>query len=455
GRITLFAALLFTLVVMPGLSARADSCNLVDSRAGTCSSGASAQIANGGVAIGATKTRPGKKIGSGGVVRKPLPGAAPRPSTLLPGGAPEIPGVWIGRDGVTVNDPVTVSDLVNFKPVPGVDHMEPNGWVIVGPDTNFYATVQPQVQSGLLLGQQASVRFTAAGFHWSYGDGHSRSTATRGATWKALGIREFDPTGTSHVYDKRGEYDIDLIIDFTAEYQYAGGPGAAGSREPPACLRGRGENRACRAELPHPTQRPRLLTRPSERPIDPIGEAPRVQAARSQRPQIECSGWRWMLAALGRSSTNDRHSPGSARRAEPAQRHPEPGPQRRRERTHQRVAARRPRDDTAAQLGTADHPPAGGARLGRGSADRPAADRAASDSAPAGCLAAPDSAPAVLDRTRLRLRKCGIRQCNDPARLVAQAFSYGRPCGRARRGSPRRRRLRCGCHRACPQQRPE
>src|SRR6185312_3901728 len=224
GRITLFAALLFTLVVMPGLSARADSCNLVDSRAGTCSSGASAQIANGGVAIGATKTRPGKKIGSGGVVRKPLPGAAPRPSTLLPGGAPEIPGVWIGRDGVTVNDPVTVSDLVNFKPVPGVDHMEPNGWVIVGPDTNFYATVQPQVQSGLLLGQQASVRFTAAGFHWSYGDGHSRSTATRGATWKALGIREFDPTGTSHVYDKRGEYDIDLIIDFTAECQYAGGP---------------------------------------------------------------------------------------------------------------------------------------------------------------------------------------------------------------------------------------
>jgi hypothetical protein len=121
-------------------------------------------------------------------------------------------------------DSVTVSDLVNFRPVPGVDHMEPNGWVIVGLDTNFYATVQPQVQSGLLLGQQASVRFTAAGFHWSYGDGHGRSAATRGATWKTLGVREFDPTGTSHVYEKRGEYDIDLTIDFTAEYQYAGGP---------------------------------------------------------------------------------------------------------------------------------------------------------------------------------------------------------------------------------------
>ena len=186
---------------------------------GDCStSAASASIANGGVAVGATQTRTkprstesGRKGGGGKITFVPPPTGPwsdPFDSTATP----------------IMPDSVTVSDLVNFKPVPGVDHMEPNGWVIVGLDTNFYATVQPQVQSGLLLGQQASVRFTAAGFHWSYGDGHSRSTATRGATWKALGIREFDPTGTSHVYDKRGEYDIDLIIDFTAECQYAGGP---------------------------------------------------------------------------------------------------------------------------------------------------------------------------------------------------------------------------------------
>ncbi|WP_349898621.1 PKD domain-containing protein [Parafrigoribacterium soli] len=190
--------------------------------AGKCP-GASAQVADGGVAIGATKTKPGTKIGQGRAVRKPRPGVAPRASSLLPGGAPEIPGVWIGRDGFTVNDPVTISDLVNFKPQPGTDHMEPNGWAVIGLDTNFYATAQSQLLSGMLLGQEAQVRFTPVRYHWTYGDGGARATGAAGRTWKALGIHEFDPTSTSHVYQERGEYDVDLTIDFAAEFQYAGG----------------------------------------------------------------------------------------------------------------------------------------------------------------------------------------------------------------------------------------
>ncbi len=127
------------------------------------------------------------------------------------------------RDYYTVTSPVKISDLINFRPAPGVDHMEPSGWMIVGLDTNFYVTVQSQVQTGLLLGQQASVRFTPFRYHWRYGDGTAASLATRGATWAALGIREFDPTPTSHVYARPGGYDIDLTIDFSAEYRYAGG----------------------------------------------------------------------------------------------------------------------------------------------------------------------------------------------------------------------------------------
>jgi hypothetical protein len=118
---------------------------------------------------------------------------------------------------------VTLADLVNFKPSPGVDHMEPNGWMIVGLDTNFYAVVGSQVKAGLLLGQQASVRFTPVHYHWSYGDGHGANLASKGATWAAQGAHEFDRTPTSHVYASAGTYTIDLSIDFSAEYRYAGG----------------------------------------------------------------------------------------------------------------------------------------------------------------------------------------------------------------------------------------
>jgi hypothetical protein len=128
------------------------------------------------------------------------------------------------RDGYTVTNPVTLDDLVNFKPLAGVDHMEPDGWMIVGLDTNFYATVESGVQTGLLLDLPASVRFTAERFHWSYGDGSAATRTTRGSSWEASGAGEFDRTATSHVYRVAGSYVIDLSIDFSAEYQYAGGP---------------------------------------------------------------------------------------------------------------------------------------------------------------------------------------------------------------------------------------
>jgi hypothetical protein len=122
----------------------------------------------------------------------------------------------------TVTGPVTLRDLVNFRPAPGVDHMEPNGWMIVGLDTNFYARAGVQVQDGLLLGEPASVRFTPVRYHWTYGDGTGASRSTPGTTWRAQDVREFEPTPTSHVYTASGTYFIDLTIDFAAEYRWAG-----------------------------------------------------------------------------------------------------------------------------------------------------------------------------------------------------------------------------------------
>jgi hypothetical protein len=127
------------------------------------------------------------------------------------------------RDGYTVTAPVTLRDLVGFRPASGIDHMQPNGWMVVGLDTNFYAVSSVQVQQGQLLAHDAFVRFTALRFHWSYGDGAARSTATGGSPWAAQGAAEFDATATSHVYRTTGTYSIDLTIDFSAEYRFAGG----------------------------------------------------------------------------------------------------------------------------------------------------------------------------------------------------------------------------------------
>jgi hypothetical protein len=177
----------------------------------------SGEIVDGGVQIGAETTVGGGSTGNsgGGSGGTGVSGAPADPGPNIPRVTP--------RD-YTVTGPVTLSDLVNFRPAPGVDSMEPDGWMIVGLDTNFYATAPVQVQSGMLLDLPAQVRFTPVRYHWAYGDGATRSASTPGATWAAHGLNEFDPTPTSHVYTTPGTYYIDLTIDYAAAYRWAGGP---------------------------------------------------------------------------------------------------------------------------------------------------------------------------------------------------------------------------------------
>ncbi|MBX3098764.1 MAG: hypothetical protein KF761_04225 [Salinibacterium sp.] len=124
----------------------------------------------------------------------------------------------------TVTAPVTLADIAAFRPVPPVDHMQPNGWTIAGLDTNFYATGGTHIRDGQLLGQPASVRFTPVSWHWAYGDGAHATRSQPGSTWSAQSIPEFDPTPTSHIYTAYGTYSIDLDVTYTAEYRYGGGP---------------------------------------------------------------------------------------------------------------------------------------------------------------------------------------------------------------------------------------
>lgn len=120
-------------------------------------------------------------------------------------------------------DPITIEDVAAFVPTPGSQRMEPDGWTVAGLATNFYALTDQHVVAGTLLGRPADVRFSPTAFHWAYGDGSAATKPTKGATWAAQGLDEFEATPTSHVYHRLGDYTITLSITFSAEYRFDGG----------------------------------------------------------------------------------------------------------------------------------------------------------------------------------------------------------------------------------------
>ena len=95
---------------------------------------------------------------------------------------------------------VTLRDIASFRPAAPDNGMEPGGWAIEGLPANFVAGASVQVVSGTLLGQPADVRFTPVGYRWTHSDGAVVEADGPGATWAALGQREFTATATSHVY---------------------------------------------------------------------------------------------------------------------------------------------------------------------------------------------------------------------------------------------------------------
>ena len=118
--------------------------------------------------------------------------------------------------------PITLDDIATFRPVIGGSGMEPNGWIVTGLDTNFFSSASTHVVTGVLLDAPAAVRFTPRSWLFDYGDGSSARTATGGASWAVLGVREFDPTATSHIYASPGTFTIDIAVQFGAEYSLDG-----------------------------------------------------------------------------------------------------------------------------------------------------------------------------------------------------------------------------------------
>ncbi len=222
------------LLAPSAASADAGNCTSEAVLTGGCSVDAS--LGDGNATLEGTTGSPGSAAGAGGSGAPSSSGASGSGtgSGGSGGSAPVDPAAdciyllngrcyAMGPGKSEVVRPITLADIAQFRPDPGVDRMEPDGWMVVGLDTNFFASSGVQVLDGALLGQPAAVRFTPVAWHWAYGDGATRTSGTPGAPWAAQRLREFDPTATSHVYRAPGTYVIDLTIDFAAEYRFGAG----------------------------------------------------------------------------------------------------------------------------------------------------------------------------------------------------------------------------------------
>ena len=151
----------------------------------------------------------------------------------LGGGAtPVDPGFYCGRRTdlrCHLVDPpptgvLTLADVAAFVADPGAITTEPSGWAAIGLPFNAISTAASHEVMGTLLGGPATVRFTPVGWRWDFGDGpESVTTATGGGTWASLGVAEFEPTATSHVYRYRGTYNVTAVVTFVADYRLGAG----------------------------------------------------------------------------------------------------------------------------------------------------------------------------------------------------------------------------------------
>jgi hypothetical protein len=203
-------------------SAADSTCTYAETQLGVCSSVDGDEVKLDGE--DSTPGAPGHPGGPPVVTRDPSPPNIQDPDCLLP--QPNRPPECyeVAEPGDPGIPTITVRDIASFVPTPGRQQMEPDGWTVAGLDTNFYAITGAHVVNGRLLGRPADVRFTPTSYRWNYGDGSSATKSTKGGTWEALGIDEFERTPTSHVYDELGDYTITLSIVFAAEYRFNGGP---------------------------------------------------------------------------------------------------------------------------------------------------------------------------------------------------------------------------------------
>ncbi|MET1051784.1 MAG: hypothetical protein ABWX65_04005, partial [Mycetocola sp.] len=97
--------------------------------------------------------------------------------------------------------------------------MEPDGWMLIGLPANFITHTERHIVSGSLFSYPIDVRFTPVSYSWSWGDGTMSRSTTPGATWASLGLPEFSPTPTSHVFGDKGVYRVSVAVSYSVEFR--------------------------------------------------------------------------------------------------------------------------------------------------------------------------------------------------------------------------------------------
>ncbi|MGM1029327.1 MAG: hypothetical protein ACQEWM_05560 [Actinomycetota bacterium] len=132
-------------------------------------------------------------------------------------------GVIDNRPGAAeVGQPITISDLAQFRPVVGELIVEPEGWGVVGTPTNFYATAETHTMPGELFDTPIQVRWTPTSYVFDYGDGTVETSEASGAAWRGT-EESWTETATSHAYSARDDVVASLSVVFTAEVDAGAG----------------------------------------------------------------------------------------------------------------------------------------------------------------------------------------------------------------------------------------
>lgn len=176
------------------------------------------------VTVGGEQTTPGSGGGTGGGSGNETTPPPPIP----PWCAIDDPSMVYVTECITNPTPstptVTITDLVQFTPPPSPITVEPSNIAIVGLPSNFIATTSRVVNmSGTLFGRDVQIRFTPDLHRFSYGDGTTKTVATKGRTWAAAGQAQFTATATSHVYAARGTYTVRVDILYLARVNFGTG----------------------------------------------------------------------------------------------------------------------------------------------------------------------------------------------------------------------------------------
>lgn len=118
--------------------------------------------------------------------------------------------------------PRSASDLGSFVPEQPSGYAEPGEWSMPRLPTNFVTRASVHTVKGELLGWPVEVRFTPVAYHWTFGDGQRSSFSQPGRSWSSLGLRQFQPTPTSHVYARPGRYSVSVRVEYRAEFRFVG-----------------------------------------------------------------------------------------------------------------------------------------------------------------------------------------------------------------------------------------